>query len=103
MTVTVKDESQLIIPSSLRRQAGFKPGDRLEFKAIRGVITIAAKREATDDEYTPEQRRQIEAQLAEGLADLKAGRIYGPFSATDLGRFLRSELKSRAKKTKLAK
>ena len=98
MTVTVKDKSQLIIPPSLQRQAGFRSGDRLEFKAIRGVITIAAKPETADDEYTPEQRRQIDARLAEGRADVKAGRVVGPFTAAEAGKFLRLELKARAKK-----
>jgi hypothetical protein len=32
-----------------------------------------------DDEYTPKQRRIVDAQLAEGLADIKAGRVQGPF------------------------
>jgi predicted transcriptional regulator len=32
-----------------------------------------------DDEYTPEQHRIIDARLAEGLTDIKAGRVYGPF------------------------
>lgn len=71
MTLTVKDNSQLIIPASLQRRAGFKSGDRLEFSATQGVITIAAKPETTlhsaDDEYTPQQRRQIDTQLAKGL------------------------------------
>ena len=33
-----------------------------------------------DDEYTPEQRRVVDSQLAEGLADIMAGRVHGPFS-----------------------
>jgi hypothetical protein len=28
-----------------------------------------------DDEYTPEQHRIIDARLAEGLTDIKAGRV----------------------------
>ena len=35
---------------------------------------------APDDEYTPEQRRIVDAQLAEGLADVDAGRVHGPFA-----------------------
>lgn len=30
--------------------------------------------------HAPEQRRIIDAQLGEGLADIKAGRVRGPFS-----------------------
>jgi hypothetical protein len=36
-----------------------------------------------DDEYTPEQRRMIEAQLAESLANIEGGRTFGPFNSTD--------------------
>jgi len=33
-----------------------------------------------DSDYTPEQRRVVDPQLAEGLADIMAGRVHGPFS-----------------------
>lgn len=33
-----------------------------------------------DDEYTPAQRKTIDADLAEGLADIKAGRVSKAFS-----------------------
>jgi predicted XRE-type DNA-binding protein len=35
------------------------------------------------DEHTPQQRRVIDARLAEGLADIKAGRTFGPFDSAD--------------------
>ena len=41
MTVTVKNNTaELVVPASVRRQASIKAGDRLEFKASRGTITI---------------------------------------------------------------
>ena len=40
MTVTIKEESQIVVPSSLQRQAGFKLGDQVQFRASRGIITI---------------------------------------------------------------
>ena len=44
MTVTLKEKSQpLVVPLSLRRQAGFRLGDQLEFKASPGTVTIVAK------------------------------------------------------------
>jgi len=64
----------------VRRQVGLKAGQEIEFKVSRGVISIRPKPPAVDDEYTPEQRRMVDAQLAEGLADVKAGRVRGPFS-----------------------
>ncbi len=41
MTVTVKNNTaELVVPASVRRQASIKAGDRLEFKASPGTITI---------------------------------------------------------------
>ena len=99
MTVTVKDQSQLFIPPSVQRRAGIKMGDCLEFRVSKGVITIAAKAESTDDEYTPEQRRIIDDSLEVARKDREAGRVYGPFTATEAAKFLRKELKARARKT----
>jgi bifunctional DNA-binding transcriptional regulator/antitoxin component of YhaV-PrlF toxin-antitoxin module len=80
MTVTVKNKTPLVVPPSVRRQAGLKSGQQIEFKVADGVISIRPKLPAADDEYTPAQRRIVDAQLAEGLADVKAGRVHGPFS-----------------------
>ena len=43
------------------------------------VITILPKPPGADDEYTPEQRRTIDARLAKADEDIKHGRVYGPF------------------------
>ena len=43
MTVTIKEESQMVVPPSLQSQAGFKLGDQVQFKASRGIITIIPK------------------------------------------------------------
>jgi bifunctional DNA-binding transcriptional regulator/antitoxin component of YhaV-PrlF toxin-antitoxin module len=80
MTVTVKNKTPLVVPPAVRRQAGLKSGQEIEFKVSGGVISISPKVPSADDEYTPEQRRLVDAQLAEGLADVKAGRVRGPFS-----------------------
>ena len=40
MTVTLKEKQPLVVPPSVQRQAGIKPGDRLEFKISAGTITI---------------------------------------------------------------
>jgi bifunctional DNA-binding transcriptional regulator/antitoxin component of YhaV-PrlF toxin-antitoxin module len=83
MNVTVKNKTPLVVPLAIRRRAGLKSGQELEFKVSGGVITILPKLPTADDEYTPEQRRVIDARLAEGLADIKAGRTFGPFSGAD--------------------
>ena len=38
MTFTVKDKTDLVVPPSVRRRAGIKIGDRLEFRVTRGVM-----------------------------------------------------------------
>ena len=88
MTITLKRKVPLIVPPSVQRKARLKAGDRVEFKAAPGMITIISKlpvaSRATpslaDDEYTPAQRRIIDRQIAEGLEDIKNGRTHGPFN-----------------------
>jgi AbrB family looped-hinge helix DNA binding protein len=102
MTVTVKSNTtDLVVPKSVRRRAGIKPGDRLEFKVSGGIINIIPKLPSADDEYTPEQRRVIDAQLDEA----RKGPYHGPFSTADAAiRFLRKELrKRRSAKSKTTK
>ena len=83
MTITVKNKTGLVAPLSVQREAGIKAGDRLEFKVSGGVINIIPKRLTADDEYTPEQRRIVNAQLAEGLEDIRAGRVSPHFNTVD--------------------
>lgn len=85
VTVTVKNRTKkpLVVPPSVRRQAGHKNGQDLEFRVSGGVITILPKLPAAEGDYTPEQRRIVDARLAEGLADIKAGRTFGPFDSAD--------------------
>ena len=105
MTVTVKNETKnpLVAPPSVRRKAGRRNGEDLECRVSGGVIAILPKFPAADDEYTPEQRRVIDAQLAGGLADITAGRTFGPFySADEMIAHMNARLKKRlaAPKTK---
>jgi hypothetical protein len=81
MTVTAKNKTPLVVPPAVRREAGFKRGQEIEFKVSAGVISIRPKLPTANDEYTSEQRRMVDAQLAEGLDDVKAGRLRGPFSS----------------------
>ncbi len=103
MTVTVRNISKtpLVVPPSVRRKAGHKNGEDLEFRVSGGVITILPKLPAADDEYTPAQRRALDAQLAEGLADIKAGRTHGPFGThRQMIGFLHAEVKKAVPKAK---
>jgi len=83
MTTVLKDKDPLIVPVSIRRRAGLRPGDRIEFKASRGVITIVNQSQLPLTEGTPEQRRVIDAQLAEGLDDIRKGRVSPRFDSVE--------------------
>jgi bifunctional DNA-binding transcriptional regulator/antitoxin component of YhaV-PrlF toxin-antitoxin module len=83
MTTVLKDKDPLIVPVSIRRRAGLRPGDRIEFKASRGVITIVNQSQHPLTEGTPEQRRVIDAQLAEGLDDIRKGRVSPRFDSVE--------------------
>lgn len=92
MTVTVKRRDQLVVPASVQRRARIKAGDRLEFKVSGGMIMIIPELPTADDEYTPEQRRVIDARLAEA----RKGPYYGPFdTAEEAMKFLRKEIRTR--------
>ena len=61
-------------------------------------MTILRKLPTAEHEYTPEQRRIVDARLAEGLADIKAGRTLGPFnSANEMIAHMKAQVKKSAK------
>ena len=103
MTITLKEKTPLVVPTTVQRQAGIKAGDRVQFRASQGVITIltAPQRAADKEEYTAEQRCAINAQLAESLDDVRKGRVYGPFATVvELERSLRRTAPKSAAKAK---
>jgi bifunctional DNA-binding transcriptional regulator/antitoxin component of YhaV-PrlF toxin-antitoxin module len=106
MTVAVKNNNKtpLVVPSAVRRTAGFKSGQELEFKASGGVITIVPKLPTADDEYTSAERRAIDRGIAQSEKDYAEGRSYGPFDThEDFIASLRKETaKLRAKKRRRA-
>jgi AbrB family looped-hinge helix DNA binding protein len=71
--VRVKEKYQVTLPSAVRQKAGVAVGDLLEARVQGKKITLTPK-VAVD-------RAFIEKRLAEGLEDLKKGRVYGPFSS----------------------
>ena len=92
MTTIVKKKTPIVVPDALRRRAGMAPGDRVEMKALGGVITIVAESPDEPDEYTPDQRRIINARIAEA----RRGPYYGPFNtAGEAITFLHKEKRSR--------
>ena len=88
--VKIHRRGQVTLPTRLRSAVGIAEGDLVEASVRRGRIVLTpqpaidrSKFPTADDEYTPEQRRVIDARLAEGLADVKAGRTFGPFNSAD--------------------
>jgi len=93
--VKVQRKGQVTIPARLRINVGLADGDFVEAKAERGRIVLTPKA-IVDREYIAEQRRIIDARLAESLEDIKNGRIHGPFDTARAAlTFLRKEIKAR--------
>ena len=104
--VKIHRKGQMTLPSRLRSAVGVAEGDLVEASVQRGKIVLTpttmidrSKFPNADDEYTPAQRRIIDARLVESDEDVKKGRVYGPFTAKGAARFLKAELKARSKKT----
>ena len=74
--IDTPNKTPLLVRPAVRRQAGLKSGDEIEFKVSGGVITILPKLPLADDVFTRKQRCLIDAELAEGLADIKAGQTH---------------------------
>ena len=77
--VKVQRKGQVTIPTRLRAQLGLGDGDLVEARAHRGRIVLTPKI-IVNREYTPAQRRIIDARLTKAEADIKAGRVSKPFS-----------------------
>ena len=89
-TTRIQHKGQVTIPTRVRQQAGLSKGDLVEFSYRRGKIVITpkvvvdrSKFPNAIDEYTPPQRRLIDARLAESEEDLKQRRTHGPFNTAD--------------------
>ena len=75
----------------------------MEFSFLRGKIVITpkvvidrAKSPNSPDEYTPEQRRIIDAGIRQGLEDFKKDRSDGPFAtAKEAGDYIERAAKTR--------
>jgi AbrB family looped-hinge helix DNA binding protein len=83
MTVTVRNKTPLVVPPAVRRRAGIKSGDKVEFRVSGQVITILPKSETVEDEYTPAERRAIDHGIALSEKQYAAGKSYGPFGTAE--------------------
>jgi len=67
--VTVKNKFQVVIPQRIREQVGVTIGDLLEATAVNGKIVF-------------EPKSIVDRGIAEGLEDIRKGRVYGPYRTT---------------------
>ena len=86
--IKIHKKGQITLPTRLRSQAGIGDGDVVDATFSRGKIILTpkvvidrSKFPTADDEYTPEQRRIIDAGIAKGLEDFRKGRFHGPFAS----------------------
>ncbi len=98
--VKITTKYQVTIPNVLRRKMGVGAGDVLEAKVESGKIILTPKADAETD-YTPAQRRSIDARLAKSLSDVKKGLTFGPFETADeMITSMKRELRKRSTRKK---
>ena len=86
--VRVKTKYQVTLPTAVRERAGVNIGDVLEARVEKGKITLTPK-------------TTIDRELLLSLADVKAGRVHGPFDSVD--DMIRSLRRKPGKKTRTAR
>ena len=107
--VKIHRKGQMTLPSRLRAAIGVAEGDLVEASVKGGKIVLTptlvidrSKFPTADREYTPAQRKVIDARLAKADLDIKAGRTFGPFNTADeMIASMKHELKRRAAAKKL--
>jgi AbrB family looped-hinge helix DNA binding protein len=84
--VKIQRKGQFTIPTAIRSRLGLSDGDLVDVKVRNASIILTphgamdrSKFPNADDEYTPAQRRIIDARLAAADKDIAEGRVYGPF------------------------
>ena len=106
--VKIQRKGQMTLPSRLRSAIGIAEGDLIEATVQRGKIVLTpkvvidrSKFPNADNEYTPAQRRAIDAQLAKSLEDVKKGRVSPAFETiADFAASLKADAKKLKPKTK---
>ena len=107
--IKIQKKGQVTIPTMIRSQLGLADGDLVDVRIRAASIVLTpkvvidrAKFPSADDEYSPAQRRIIDARLAAADEDIKRGRLYGPFDTHEqfLASLHKEAKKVRAKKGK---
>lgn len=88
--VKIQRKGQMTLPTGVRSAIGLADGDLVDVKVSGGHIVITptvvidrSKFPTADADYTPAHRRIVDAQLAEGLADIRKGRVSPKFNTVD--------------------
>jgi AbrB family looped-hinge helix DNA binding protein len=104
--VKLNKKGQLTIPQHMREKVGLAEGDsiHIELASHSSKIMLQPAQvgpRTAAEELTPARKRKLDARLAKGLADVKAGRVHGPFATPqDTVDFLRAEVKKAGPKRK---
>jgi|SRR5580658_9233695 bifunctional DNA-binding transcriptional regulator/antitoxin component of YhaV-PrlF toxin-antitoxin module len=110
MTTIVKihRKGQMTLPTRLRALAGIADGDFVVAAFQRGRIVITpkpiidrSKFPTADDEYTPAQRRAIDARLNRAAAEVKKGHVSPAFATIeDFAAAIKADARQLKDKTK---
>ncbi len=74
--VTIKNKYQIVIPAKARKEAGLNVGDFLKARVEKkGEIIFAAQTVVNREKWA-----HLPKGIREGLADIRAGRVSGPFT-----------------------
>jgi AbrB family looped-hinge helix DNA binding protein len=109
--VKIHRKGQMTLPSRLRTAIGVAEGDLVEASVQRGKIVLTpklvidrSKFPNANDEYTPAQRKIIDARLKQSEEDFKKGRTMGPFkNADEMIASMKGQLKKIVAKAKTVK
>jgi AbrB family looped-hinge helix DNA binding protein len=75
MTVTLKPKTEITVPKSIRRKAGIKPGEQVEFSVSGRTINITPKLSADEIQDEREIRDpKIRKAIREGYQEFLAGK-----------------------------
>lgn len=108
--IKIDKNGQLTLPPALLSRLGLATGAVVEARVRAASIVLTPKAAidlsafpTADDEYTPRQRRIVDARLAESAADLKEKRTFGPFDTSQEASASRKAQLRRAAAPKKAK
>jgi ABC-type taurine transport system substrate-binding protein len=84
--IKIEENGQLTLPPALLSRLGLATGALVEARVHAASIVLTPQAAidpsacpTADDEYTPRQRRVVDARLIESAADVKEKRTFGPF------------------------